>query len=83
VILFICAAAGLVNGSIFKIIPLVLPEQAASARSADSFRRLLLGRTMDLLGSPAWAYTAMAVFTLGCLGLNGWFINAAPHPPHF
>lgn len=90
VILFICAAAGLGNGSIFKIIPLVLPEQAGAAIGIVSclgalggfVPPLLLGWTMDHLGSPAWAYTAMAVFALVCLGLNGWFYQRRTSPTH-
>ncbi|MDD5201339.1 MAG: NarK/NasA family nitrate transporter [Terrimicrobiaceae bacterium] len=81
VILVICAAAGLGNGSVFKIIPLVLPGEAGAAIGIVSCvgalggfaPPLLLGWTMDHFGSPAWAYTSMALFALVCLVVNGWF----------
>lgn len=90
VILFICAAAGLGNGSIFKIIPLVLPAQTAAAIGIVSCigalggfaPPLLLGWTMDHIGSPAWAYTAMAVFALVCFALNAWFYQRRTSPTH-
>jgi len=43
---------------------------------------LLLGWTMDHLGSPAWAYTAMALFALLCLALNGVFYHRRNSPSH-
>ncbi len=55
VILIICAAAGLGNGSVFKIIPFVLPKEAGAAIGIVSclgalggfVPPLLLGWTMD------------------------------------
>ena len=89
-ILLICAAAGLGNGSVFKIIPLVLPKEAGAAIGIVSclgalggfFPPLLLGWTMDHHGGPALAYCAMAVFALLCLGLNGWFYHRANSESH-
>jgi NNP family nitrate/nitrite transporter-like MFS transporter len=90
VILLICAAAGLGNGSIFKIIPLVLPKEAGAAIGIVScigalggfVPPLLLGWTLDHLGSPAWAYTGMALFALFCLMINGWFYQRHASPTH-
>jgi NNP family nitrate/nitrite transporter-like MFS transporter len=89
-ILIICAAAGLGNGSIFKIIPLVLSTEAGAAIGIISclgalggfMPPLLLGWTMDKLGSPAWAYTGMAIFALCCLVVNGWFYHRSSSPTH-
>lgn len=90
VILLICAAAGLGNGSVFKIIPLVLPKEAGAAIGMVSclgalggfVPPLLLGWTMDHLGSPAWAYTGMALFALVCLAVNIWFYHRRNSPTH-
>jgi NNP family nitrate/nitrite transporter-like MFS transporter len=90
VILIICAAAGLGNGSIFKIIPLVLTKEAGAAIGIVSclgalggfVPPLLLGWTMDHLGSPAWAYTGMALFALLCLCVNAWFYHRRISPTH-
>jgi MFS transporter, NNP family, nitrate/nitrite transporter len=90
VILVICGAAGLGNGSVFKIIPLVLAKEAGAAIGIVSclgalggfVPPLLLGWTMDHLGSPAWAYTGMAVFALGCLGVNAWFYHRRASATH-
>ncbi|MFA7342704.1 MAG: nitrate/nitrite transporter [Terrimicrobiaceae bacterium] len=90
VILGICAASGLGNGSVFKIIPQVLPREAGAAIGIVSCigalggfaPPLLLGWTMDHLGTPALAYTGMAVFALVCFLVNGWFYhrpNSASH----
>ena len=43
---------------------------------------LLLGWTMGYLGSPAWAYTGMALFALLCLAVNGWFYHRRNSPTH-
>ena len=88
VILVICAAAGLGNGSVFKIIPLVLAKEAGAAIGIVSclgalggfVPPLLLGWTMNYLGSPAWAYTGMALFALLCLAVNGWFYHRRNSP---
>lgn len=88
IILIICAAAGLGNGSIFKIIPLVLTKEAGAAIGIVSclgalggfVPPLLLGWTLDHLGSPAWAYTSMAFFALLCLGVNGWYYHRRTSP---
>ena len=90
VILCICAACGLGNGSVFKIIPQVLPTEAGAAIGIVSCigalggfaPPLLLGWTMDKLGTPAVAYTAMAVFALVCLLVNGWFYHRPNSPSH-
>ncbi|MCU0786101.1 MAG: NarK/NasA family nitrate transporter [Verrucomicrobia bacterium] len=90
VILLICAAAGLGNGSVFKIIPLVLSKEAGAAIGIVSclgalggfVPPLLLGWTMDHLGGPAWAYTGMALFALICLGVNLWFYHRRSSPTH-
>jgi len=90
VILIICAAAGLGNGSVFKIIPLVLPKEAGAAIGIVSclgalggfVPPLLLGWTMDHLGGPAWAYTGMAWFALVCLAVNLWFYHRRSSPTH-
>jgi len=90
VILVICAAAGLGNGSVFKILPHVLPKEAGAAIGIVSclgalggfVPPLLLGWTMDHLGGPAWAYTGMAVFALVCLGVNIWFYHRRGSPTH-
>lgn len=88
VILIICAASGLGNGSVFKIIPLVLPKEAGAAIGIVSCvgalggftPPLLLGWTLDSLGSPAVAYTGMAVFALICLVVNGWYYQRRESP---
>lgn len=80
-IMVICAASGLGNGSVFKIIPTVNPKEAGAVIGFVSclgalggfFPPLLLGWCLTHLGSPAWAYVAMAVFALVCFGANGWF----------
>jgi NNP family nitrate/nitrite transporter-like MFS transporter len=90
VILIICAAAGLGNGSVFKIIPHVLAKEAGAAIGIVSclgalggfVPPLLLGWTLDHLGGPAWAYTAMALFALLCLGVNIWFYHRRSSPSH-
>ena len=90
VVLVICAAAGLGNGSVFKIIPLVLPKEAGAAIGIVSclgalggfVPPLLLGWTMGYLGSPAWAYTGMALFALLCLAVNGYFYHRRTSPTH-
>jgi NNP family nitrate/nitrite transporter-like MFS transporter len=90
VVLVICAAAGLGNGSVFKIIPLVLPKEAGAAIGIVScvgalggfVPPLLLGWTMGRFGSPAWAYTGMALFALLCLAVNAWFYHRRSSPSH-
>lgn len=89
-ILLICTAAGLGNGSVFKAIPLVLPKNPGPAIGFVScigalggfFPPLLLGWTIDHLGSPAWAYTSMALVALVCLAINGWFYHRRGSPTH-
>lgn len=80
-VMVICGAAGLGNGSVFRIIPAVLPGDAGATIGIVScvgalggfIPPLLLGWTLDHLGSPAVAYTAMAVFAVFCFLLNAWF----------
>lgn len=89
-ILVICAASGLGNGSVFKIIPQVLSKEAGAAIGIVSCLGalggfappLLLGWTMDRFGTPSLAYTAMAVFALFCLLVNGWFYHRQSSPAH-
>ena len=84
-VLIICGAAGLGNGSVFKIIPLVIPKEAGAAIGIVSSVRalggfvppLLLGWTMDYLGSPAWAYTGWL-----CLPCCVWRERLVLSPPH-
>jgi MFS transporter, NNP family, nitrate/nitrite transporter len=79
-ILVICVAAGIGNGSIFKMIPLVNPREASAMIGIVSclgafggfVPPLLLGYCFSQFGSPAWAYTSMAVFAIVCTGLNLW-----------
>lgn len=81
VILILCAAAGLGNGSVFKIIPHVLAKEAAAAIGIVSCigalggfaPPLFLAWTLDNFGSPALAYTGMALFAVACLAVNAWF----------
>jgi NNP family nitrate/nitrite transporter-like MFS transporter len=88
--LVVCAAAGLGNGSVFKIIPAVLFQDAGAAIGIVScvgafggfLPPLLLGWTLDHLGSPALAYTAMAVFAVLCFSLNAWFYVRRNSPSH-
>jgi len=90
VILIICAASGLGNGSVFKIIPHVLPKEAGAAIGIVSCLGalggfappLLLGWTMDHLGGPAWAYTGMALFALLCLSVNLWCYHRRASPTY-
>lgn len=80
-IMILCAAAGLGNGSVFKIIPTVMGVDAGAVIGFVSclgalggfFPPILLGWCMHRFGSPAWAYTAMALFALGCFVLNWLF----------
>lgn len=80
-ILVICAASGLGNGSVFKIIPTVNPKEAGAAIGFVScagalggfFPPLLLGWCLAKLASPALAYTAMAAFAVLCFAVNWWF----------
>jgi len=44
------------------------------------FPPLFLGGCIERFGSPAWAYTAMAVVALGALAVNGWFSQREGSP---
>ncbi len=89
-IMVLCAAAGLGNGSIFKIIPSVMGAEAGAVIGFVScvgalggfFPPLLLGWCMNRFGSPAWAYTGMAFFALGCFALNWAFYWRRASPTH-
>lgn len=89
-ILVICAAAGLGNGSVFKIIPVVAGAQAGAAIGIVSclgalggfFPTLILGWCIATFGTPAWAYVAMAVFALAAFAVNWWFYARATSPSH-
>jgi NNP family nitrate/nitrite transporter-like MFS transporter len=79
-VLIICLAAGIGNGSIFKMIPLVAANEANAMIGIVScigafggfVPPLLLGYCYSQFGSPAWAYTAMAVFAGLCAVLSLW-----------
>jgi NNP family nitrate/nitrite transporter-like MFS transporter len=87
-IMILCAAAGLGNGSIFKIIPSVMGAEAGPVIGFVSclgalggfFPPILLGWCMNEFGSPAWAYTAMALFAVGCFALNWGFYWRSTSP---
>jgi MFS transporter, NNP family, nitrate/nitrite transporter len=87
-ILAICAAAGLGNGSVFKIIPLVAGRQAGAIIGLVSclgalggfFPPLLLGWCIASFGTPAWAYVAMSVFAMAAFAVNWWFYWRAASP---
>lgn len=89
-IMVLCAAAGLGNGSVFKIIPTVMGAEAGPVIGFVSclgalggfFPPLLLGWCMHRFGSPAWAYTAMALFALGCFALNWAYYWRRTSPTH-
>jgi len=90
IILIVCGAAGLGNGSVFKIIPLVLPKEPAAAIGIVScigafggfIPPLLLGWTTHQWGTPAWAYTGMALFALVCFAVNAWFYLRRSSPTY-
>lgn len=87
-IMILCAAAGLGNGSIFKIIPTVMGAEAGPVIGFVSclgalggfFPPLLLGWCMTEFNSPAWAYVGMALFALGCFVLNWFYYWRATSP---
>lgn len=89
-IMVICAAAGLGNGSVFKIIPVVAPNQAGAVIGIVScvgalggfFPPLLLGWCLAEFGSPAFAYVAMALFALLAFAVNWWFYWRPASPYH-
>ncbi|MCX6968271.1 MAG: MFS transporter [Verrucomicrobia bacterium] len=80
-IMILCAAAGLGNGSCFKIIPSVNAAEAGPMMGIVSclgalggfFPPLILAWCIGKFGSPALAYTGMAVFALTCFSVNWWF----------
>ncbi len=80
-ILVVCGASGLGNGSVFKIIPLVNRRDAGAVIGVVSclgalggfFPPIFLGWCIGHLGSPAWAYSGMAVFALAAFGVNWWY----------
>ena len=80
-IMVICAAAGLGNGSVFKIIPVVNRKEAGAVIGIVSclgalggfFPPIFLGWCIERFGSPAWAYTSMAVFALAAFAVNWWY----------
>jgi hypothetical protein len=37
---------------------------------------------MGSFGSPGWAYTAMALFALLCLAINGYYYHRSSSPAH-
>lgn len=87
-ILVICAASGFGNGTVFKIIPVVNPREAGAVIGIVSclgalggfFPPLFLGWCIAQFGSPAWAYTAMAVFALAAFAVNWWFYWRSDSP---
>lgn len=80
-ILLVCAASGLGNGSVFKIIPVVNRRDAGAVIGVVSclgalggfFPPIFLGWCISHLGSPAWAYSGMAIFALAAFGVNWWY----------
>jgi NNP family nitrate/nitrite transporter-like MFS transporter len=80
-IMVICAAAGFGNGTVFKIIPSVSPREAGAVIGFVScvgafggfFPPFLLGWTIDRFGTPAWAYTGLALFSLVAFAVNWWW----------
>ncbi len=70
----ICAVSGFGNGAVFKIVPIVNPKEAGSMIGVGAlggfFPPLLLAACIDRFGSPALAYSAMAVFALSCFVVN-------------
>jgi NNP family nitrate/nitrite transporter-like MFS transporter len=89
-IMVICAASGFGNGSVFKIIPTVNPKEAGPTIGFVScvgalggfFPPLLLAATIEHFGSPALAYTAMAMFGLACFAVNWWYYWREGSPTH-
>jgi NNP family nitrate/nitrite transporter-like MFS transporter len=89
-IMILCGAAGLGNGSVFKIIPTVMGKDAGPVIGFVSclgalggfFPPLLLGWCLKHFGSPAWAYTAMAVFAIGCFAANWYYYWRHESPTH-
>lgn len=89
-IMIICAAAGFGNGTVFKIIPSVNPKEAGAVIGFVScvgafggfFPPFLLGWTIDRFGTPAWAYTGLAVFSLLAFAVNWWWYWRGESPSH-
>lgn len=89
-ILILCGAAGLGNGSIFKIVPAIMGAKTGPVIGIVSclgalggfFPPILLGECIDRFGSPAWAYTGMALFGIVCFAVNGWFYWRKASPTH-
>lgn len=87
-IVVICGASGIGNGSVFKIIPTVNPKEAGAVIGFVSclgalggfFPPLLLGWCLTNLGSPALAYTAMALFAIAGFVVNWWFYGREGSP---
>lgn len=90
VILVLCAAAGLGNGSTFKIAPSILGAKAGPAIGVVScvgalggfFPPILLGECIERFGSPVLAYAGMGVFGITCFALNAWFYWRKDSPSH-
>lgn len=89
-IMILCAAAGLGNGSTFKIIPSVDAAEAGPMMGIVSclgalggfFPPLILAWCIGKFGSPALAYTCMASFALTCFAVNWWFYWRKESPSH-
>ena len=89
-IMILCGAAGLGNGSTFKIIPSVNPTEAGPTMGVVSclgalggfFPPLILAWCFAAFGSPALGYTSMAVFALTCFAVNWWFYWRKESPSH-
>ena len=87
-IMVICAASGFGNGTVFKIIPVVNPKEAGAVIGVVSclgalggfFPPLFLGWCIERFGSPAWAYTLMALFAMAAFVVNWWFYWRAQSP---
>jgi NNP family nitrate/nitrite transporter-like MFS transporter len=90
-ILVVCGAAGIGNGSIFKMIPRLLPGPEAAAgigivsclgAIGGFIPPLILGWTLDHRGTPGPAYATMAGFAAVCFAINAWFYVRKSSPSH-
>jgi MFS transporter, NNP family, nitrate/nitrite transporter len=89
-IMVICAASGFGNGTVFKIIPTVNPKEAGAVIGIVScigalggfVPPLFLGWCIERLGSPAWAYLAMALVALICFAVNWRYYWRRTSPSH-
>lgn len=89
-ILVICAAAGLGNGSTFKIIPAVVGPKAGPVIGIVScvgalggfFPPIFLGECIERFQTPAPAYYALAAFAASCVAVNWFYYHRKASPSH-